>query len=449
MSVILTAKSLPLNRLADPKRLLSWLTSRFRRRTPPVVSFEQPFCFLHIPKTAGMTVRQFLMMRFPPGQAYNVPARPAGGNDLPVKNEDLYELHQRRPHLAYISHVPYRWLRNFPRQPHLFTILREPIDRVLSQYYFLRDLVRQGQILRSHPFVEQIVDVEIDEFVRSNSELSQVFFGEAQTRWLAGNLCWDMSEYEPRYQHTKLSRWDLWQAKRRLRRCAVVGLAHRLLDSLQLLCKTFDWPSPAEVRRENTTEKRPKVDQLDPQTLRLLETITAADRELFAEGNRLFERRMAEHCKLPLRALPAPTTWNCNFDRGVPGSGWFAPEPAGDRWYCWMEQSAWLEFRLQAAPRLAISVEIHCTLDSSLCTQLEVWFNGRRLETTVSPATATQKVRIAAFVHPRDTVSPPARNRLTFKLPRTIRPSDIIPGHTDTRDLGLAISSVSVEPLSS
>lgn len=394
-----------------------------------------------------MTVRHFLTMRFPPGQTYNVAARPAGGNDLPVINEDLHELHQRRPHLAYISHIPYRWLRNFRRQPYLFTILREPVDRALSQYYFLRDLVRQGQIPPSHPFVDQVAEIEIDEFVRKNFDLSQVYFGELQTRWLVGNPCWDMSEYEPRVQHPKLTRWDLTQARRRLRRCEVVGVAHRLLDSLQLLCAAFDWPAPEEVRRENTTEKRPKVDQLDPQTRQLLETITAADRELFAEATRLFDQKVAGRGNSQFRPAAAPSTFLCNFDRGVPGSGWFPPEPAGESWYCWCEKSAWLEFRLQPAHRLAISVETHFTLDTSLFTQLELWFNDRRLETTMLPSSTSEKVRIEALVESPDVVSPPARNRLTLRLPRTIRPIDVSQNYTDTRELGIAVSSVSVKPV--
>jgi hypothetical protein len=222
-----------------------------------------------------------------------------------------------------------------------------------------------------------------------------------------------------------------------------------LLDSLKLLCEEFDWPTPEEVRRENTTEKRPKVDQLDPQTRQLLETITAADRELFAEATRLFERKMAARGNSSFRAAPAPTNFLCTFDQGVPGSGWFAPEFAGEHWYCWSEKSAWLEFRLQPAHKLAISVEAHCSLDTSLYSQLELWFNDRRLDATViPPSTSDQKVRIAAFVESADMVSPPARNRLTFRLPRTIRPIDVLQNHTDARELGVAISSVSVEPVS-
>ena len=79
-------------------RLRSWF-----RPVPPVPSIERPFFFLHIPKTAGMTVRHFLAMRFPAGQTYNVPARPSRIDDPPLIKRDAYELHRRRPHLALLN----------------------------------------------------------------------------------------------------------------------------------------------------------------------------------------------------------------------------------------------------------------------------------------------------------------------------------------------------------
>ena len=181
--------------------------------------------------------------------------------------------------------------------------------------------------------------------------------------------------------------------------------------------------------------------------MRLLETITTADRELFAEGTRLFERQLAKRGKPRFHPGRAPASFICAFDQGVPGPGWFPPERAGECWHCWTEQTAWLEFHLQPAPRLAVSVETHHTLDTALYSQLEVWFNDRRLDTTVVPSpTSDQTVRITAIIVSPNVASAPAWNRLTFRLPRTIRPIDFLPNHPDCRALGIGISRVTVKP---
>lgn len=410
------------------------------------ISLDRPFCFLHIPKTAGITVRQLLQMRLPPGEAYDVPGDPAREENLGplgIVNDDLYELHLRKPHLAYLSHVPYNWLRNFPRRPHLFTVLRDPVDRVLSHYYFLRELILR-LVPDLGPLHEQFCKLEIDEYLREQPDRFRVCFGELQTRWLTAGPCWDVHDYDPSNPPPPLVPADLTRAKKRLRQCAVVGLTHRLLESLQLLCEVFDWAVPEEVGHENTTCKRPTKDQIDPRTLRLLEEHTAFDRALFAEGTRLFERQLARRGKRRRRA-PAPTGFTCTFDQGVPGYGWLAPEWAGDRWYCWSGKTAWLDFPMRPASRLAVEIEMHHTLDPALYKLLEVRLNEQRLHTKITAAPGSGRaVHLTGFIDSPNLALAPERNRLSFRLPRTLRPCEVMPGHPDTRSLGVAVSRVEV-----
>ena len=85
--------------------------------------------FLHIPKTAGQSVHSFLVHLF--GQGAIAPAR---------VNEQLIQLSipQIRKYSVFSGHMDWAMLDCVERPRFVFTILREPTDRILSFYYFLR-----------------------------------------------------------------------------------------------------------------------------------------------------------------------------------------------------------------------------------------------------------------------------------------------------------------------
>lgn len=266
----------------------------FRRQPnsslPLAASFDRPFCFLHIPKTAGTTARNFLLTHFPAEQTLILQGTP---------KEALSVLHERQPHLAYFGHLPYVLLQGFPKLPRLFTVLRDPVERALSHYYFIRQRLRENRY--NGPVDKtllQVCELEIGDFLQQERDRSQVILGELQTRMLADcGASWQLSDYDPRLPPAPLTRADLKLAKERLRQCVVVGLSHRLHESLELLCAGFGWSLPTELCCENQTASRPKQHELDATTLRILDEITRADRELYEEGVQLFEKALVNRRK--------------------------------------------------------------------------------------------------------------------------------------------------------
>src|SRR5947208_16662837 len=85
--------------------------------------------FLHIPKTAGQSVHEFLKKIVGPGAV--APAR---------VNDQLYGLSvpELRRYRVVSGHLDWALLDCVREPKFVFTILRNPVDRILSFYFFLR-----------------------------------------------------------------------------------------------------------------------------------------------------------------------------------------------------------------------------------------------------------------------------------------------------------------------
>jgi Sulfotransferase family len=94
------------------------------------MAFDTRVVFLHIPKTAGQSVHAALIQLF--------------GADSICKarvNEELLllSLEEIRRSRVYSGHFDWSMLDCVPHPKFVFTILREPTERILSFYFFLRE----------------------------------------------------------------------------------------------------------------------------------------------------------------------------------------------------------------------------------------------------------------------------------------------------------------------
>lgn len=388
----------------------------------PPFDAGRPLFYLHVPKCGGTSVNALLRQMFPAGAVrwlQHHPRRVA---------ENLAGLGR---HACYSGHVVYRFRDLLPPAAAVMTFLRDPIDRAVSAFYFFRSLGREA-LAREEvtPGLERCCELPLAEFLKAEPHAARVNLGNVQT----GMFSQDRMYHLPPWRAP--TRADLAAAKRNLERTAFVGLTDRLGESLRLLCRMCDWPAPDAVPHENRTPARPALAALDPATRAALEELTALDAELYRLGTELFADRLRD---APPPPRP-PAAIALTFDRPVPGWGWFERElgPAGH--FCWTRQSAWLEVRLAGSGGLALEVDVAGAVEPAQLDGLTAAVNGTPVPLTRTRVGAVDRFRGQVPGVPADG----GRFRVELRVPRAVRPCDVLPGSTDPRELGVAVSRVAL-----
>jgi hypothetical protein len=240
--------------------------------------------FLHLPKTAGLTLHGIIERQYAPQNVYTIDP-----TQIPESVQAFQGLHAARRAEIYMlkGHMNmYSEMHEFlPKPVTYFTLLRDPIDRTISQYYFIRGM-------QSHYFKDLIGDMSLQEVLERDIAFT---FNNQQTRWLAGE------RNDIGYGGYKKE--VLERAKRNLReRFAVVGLTERFDETLLLLKHTYDWPHDVFYTRTNVTTRRPKKDEVPPATLNAIVQANLLDIELYQYATALFEEQIRQQGPLfPLK----------------------------------------------------------------------------------------------------------------------------------------------------
>lgn len=228
---------------------------------------SQTVIFIHIPKAAGTTFYQVLDCQYKAQHMLHI----KGGQDRKGSIDAFRKLsEEKRARLRCIrGHVPFG-LHQWLSQPATYiTILRNPIQRVVSYYYFVRNTPR-------HHFHREVIErnLSLEDFVRKMVDINE---NNLQTRWISGWVDFDASLMPP---YEDLPAHALELAKENIKNHFVVcGLTERFDESLLLMQKVLRWKNVYYMRR-NVGKRRPSKGQLPVQTLRMIEKYEEKDLEL-------------------------------------------------------------------------------------------------------------------------------------------------------------------------
>jgi hypothetical protein len=231
--------------------------------------------FIHIPKTAGTTFGSVLRATYPPGEVLSLGNifKGAGGFDarraarLPQSIKDL------RRAAVLGGHVPFGIRRYLPDETRYITLLREPIERTLSQYYSMLGFSSKW---KSNPLPK---GAALEDVLAQRD----VIFDNLQTRMLSDEL-------DPAATVTDEM---LEQAKRNLGEVFLAfGLSERFDESVVLIMRRLGLAQATYVRQR--VSDRPRGNEVPPDVKRSAERANRFDIELHRWAAERFDRIIAD-----------------------------------------------------------------------------------------------------------------------------------------------------------
>ncbi len=232
----------------------------------------RPIVFLHLPKTAGMTLRGVLEHVYAGHPIAFLGNLSKGGElaEFAARPEA-----DRRAHALVAGHFPWGSQVVLPGA-RTITVLRDPVERLISVYAYNK---RAPNALHHHAINEG--NLSLADCVESG-----LLKGEYN---LQTNMLRDKRATTPDQA--------LASAKRNIRACAAFGLVERFDETLAYLASELRWPAdaidPDQREDRNVTANRAKADDLEPSLLETLRRETAIDRALYDDATDLFNKRTA------------------------------------------------------------------------------------------------------------------------------------------------------------
>jgi hypothetical protein len=236
--------------------------------------------FLHLPKTAGSTLRRIIEWQYGADAVWTI------GEPTSAAIDQLVQLPRRRLDAirAVVGHFPFGLHNLLPWPVAYVTLVREPVDRIVSHYYYAErtsasklsaEVKATGRSLRR--YVEEAP--------------SGRYFNNGQTRLLGSD---DVRHAAPA-DRTTLAR----ATERLLSSFAIVGLTDRFDKSLALISRYFGWRDTGPNRRENIGRNRTSLSDIPADDLQSIAAHNVLDTELYVVARQRFAANAQSHPPQP------------------------------------------------------------------------------------------------------------------------------------------------------
>ncbi len=243
------------------------------------ISEEQVIFFMHIPKTAGTTFRYIIQYQYKPNAIYELYDHSLTHSQ---RLDKLLNLSEARKQQIKIVNAHFGFgLHEFLHRPYTYiTFLRNPIDRVVSMYYYLHST----RNIQTNPLPS---DLSLKDFVQTYQRIQN-----GMTKYLSGVILKDqLADQSPNSTTNSqcATETDLELAKKNLKEhFKVIGLAERFDESLFLFNKTLGWKIPL-YDKNNVSKNRPSKKTVSNDTLSLIEKENEFDIQLYEYAKEVFE----------------------------------------------------------------------------------------------------------------------------------------------------------------
>lgn len=210
---------------------------------------DKVLVLVHVPKTAGSALTSIICKQYNSNEVFSV-----SDPSLNIENK-VSKINENTK--VVFGHNYFGQHKNLGPHIHV-TMLRDPIDRVISHYYYIKEILKDNELTDKY---------SLEEFAQLDE------FSNMQTHFIAGN------------------KQDLEQAINNLSTFAFFGITELFNESLFLMKKTFGWENIA-YKKENVNTKKPKKQTISKEIIKQIEKANQLDIQLYDWAKENFENRL-------------------------------------------------------------------------------------------------------------------------------------------------------------
>jgi hypothetical protein len=227
---------------------------------------KQTIIFLHIPKTGGITFNLIAKQQYKPDEMIAFKSGPTHFN---FTQEQKQKAKYIQGHVGFGFHDVYSIDGTY------ITILRNPIDRVISNYYFIKQNEKHflHQELTSKNY-------SLEKFITSGIALEA---DNCHVRYLSGKIDAPYGKCTPEMLEAAKSNL--------IKSFSVFGIQEYYNEFLLLMREIHGWKIPF-YKRYNKTKRRANIKDLDSKTLEVITSLNSLDIELYNFAKIEFEKKI-------------------------------------------------------------------------------------------------------------------------------------------------------------
>jgi hypothetical protein len=217
--------------------------------------------FTHIPKTSGTSFIKSLI-------------EPSGLKTYQYSRLSKF-IRKDLAKVQFISgHLPFGLHIFVPNQTQYITFLRDPIERAISHYYFIKDCDIN---IYKHPLREYADSVSLKQFYENRK------FQNLQTQFVAGFF---YQKFLHRFAY--IDKKMLAMAKNNLRKYYIYGILEQFNVSTEIISQKLQLTKKQLVPPQKKTNVKPSQESIDESTIKSLLAAHKLDIELYNFGVEYF-----------------------------------------------------------------------------------------------------------------------------------------------------------------
>ena len=230
--------------------------------------------FLHIPRSGGLTLSEIIKRQYKREELFSVP-----GSKESINKFKRLENKKRQKIKCVFGHFPFGFHNYFSGKSGYITMLRDPVDRIISHYY--------ATVSRKHHYLHDKVvseNISLKEYVTKGLSFEM---SNSQTQLLSGGekkLALDVNGPESR-KYLEIAKKNL------VKYFTAVGLTERFDESILLFKKRLGWKN-IFYYKINVSKTRPKKRNVSQDAIDIIKKYNQLDIDLYNYAKDIFEKML-------------------------------------------------------------------------------------------------------------------------------------------------------------